>query len=638
MIGSNNLIGGGDTVGGLSSAGGPRSQNMYPHPFFDLSSQEIPRTVKELFRWCLYLYLSHSEIAPIINKKCSYVITDILYDTESKKDRDAWQTVLEDILDIKEFELKMLLDYEIFGNAYCSISFPFERQLTCKKCRTNFSIEDPKLDWHYRDHTFVGKCSKCNERTEYDVEDRPVKRKKSLKLIRWFPEYIQVVQNEITGHTRYIYKIPRWMRKGIVNAENDENKYLVVDTPLVFLQAVKKGGDVELDKDNIYHMRVPSCSYYDQAYGIPPMLAIFKDAWLFQAYRRAQEAIAMEHVLPLRLLIPRPISGDHSPHQHNDLGQWSSRMQNIVNRWRRDPNAIFTVPFPAEVQNIGGNAQALNVHNDMAQIRQQIAGGLDIPSDMIYGNMSWSGSSVTLRMLENTFLGRITQLEKLLNKFIIPKIKAWAALPDITIKHRDFKMADDAQQKQIAMTLRQTNTLSDRTVIQELGFDYATEQKYKREEEETRNATLARQMLAQTEAQGKAQIAMAAFEAQAQAARVKAAEEAQRKAALESYKDLGSPQDRTSMAGVAQAIGSPLAEQIGGSPISYSTEVLDGMAENVLKATPPDMVQDMTMRLQKSNPQIAAAIARIQRRGEEAARTVRSLPEQKPPRSPNAGI
>jgi len=638
MVGGSNFVSESAAGSALSTSGSPRSQNMYPHQFFDLSSQEMPRTVKELFRWCLYLYLSHSEIAPLINKKCSYVITDIVYSTESEKDKKVWETVLEEILDIREFELKMLLDYEIFGNAFCSISYPFERQLECNKCGKPTSITDKALDWHYRDSKFKGKCPKCNESTEYTVQDQPIKRKKSLKLIRWFPEYIQIVQNEITGNSRYIYKIPRWMRKGVGNSERDENKYLVEDMPMVFLDAIKAGHDVELDKHNFYHMRVPSCSFYDQTYGIPPMLPIFKDAWLYQAYRRAQEAIAMEHVLPLRLLIPRPISGDHSPHVHNDLGRWAAQMQTITNKWRRDPNAIFTVPFPCEVQSIGGDAQALNVHNDMNFIRQQIAGGLDLPSDLIYGNMTWSGSSITLRMLENTFLGRITQLEKFLNRFVVPKIRAWADLPDIEIKHRDFKMADDVQQKNLAMSLRQTNTLSDRTVIQELGFDYSTEQRFKREEEEARNATMTRQMLAQTEAQGQAQVAMAGFEAQAMAARTKAMQDANKKTTLDSYKELGSPQELSNLSLVTDAIGQPKAEQVGGSQISFSTEVLDTMADNTMKATPPDMMEDMMMRLQKSNPQLAVAVKRRQSMGEQATKQMKALPEQKPPRSPNAGI
>lgn len=619
-----------------TGSNGPRTLNTYPHPYFDLSNQDVPRTVKELFRWCLFLYMSHSEIAPLINKKCSYVTTEIVYNTESEKDKKAWQEVLEETLDIRAFERMMLLDYEVFGNAFCSISYPFDRRLVCKSCDAGHRMQDPELKWHYREHRFVGICPACKHKGTFKVEDTQIKRRKAIRLIRWFPEYIQILKNEITGYTRYIYKVPRWIRKGVVNSENDQNKYLVEDMPMVFLDAIREGKDVELDADNIYHMRTEGCSYYDSSYGIPPLLTVFKDAWLYQTYRRAQEAIAVEHILPMRLLIPRPAAGDHSPHMHNDLGAWSSRMQNIVSRWRRDPNAIFTVPFPSDVQNVGGDAQALNVHNDMRQVREQIAGGLDLPADLIYGNMSWSGSSVTLRMLENTFINVIGKLERFLNKFIVERLASWGDLPDIEITHRDFKMADDAQQKQIALSLRQTNTLSDRTVIKELGFDYSTEQKYKREEEEERNQVMGRQMLAQAEAQGRAQVLSAKFEAMAQAAREKAAEEEQRDAQLESYDDLTSRKGRTDMAKVVDSVANPAPGELGGSKLQLSAGMLDMMADNTLKSTPPEMMDDMMQRLGKSNPQLAAAIVKRQKAASTTA--MKPLPEQKPPRSPNAGI
>lgn len=640
MDANSSMLGGG-TQGNAGIGTGyknPRGLNTYPSMYFDLSSQEMPRTVKETFKWCLFLYLTHSEIAPTINKKCAYVITDIVYDTDSVKDKKVWKETLEDILEIQEFKYLMMLDYEVFGNAFCSLSFPFERSLKCGKCEGLNSIADKDLTWRYREHKFEGVCLKCGKQTGFEAVDKDVQRIKSLKLIRWFPDYIKVIRNEITGKTRHHYQIPKWIKKGIVNDENDENKYLVEDMPMVFLEAVKSGKDVEFDAGTFYHMKAPTISYHDQSFGIPPILAIFKDAWLYQTYRRAQEAIAMEHVLPMRLLVPRAQGGDHSPHMHNSLSSWSQNMQQITDRWRRDPNAMFTVPFPAEVQTIGGDAQALNVHNDMTQIRSNIATGLDLPLELAQGTTQWSGSSVALRMLENQYIGRIKQLDKFLNGFVIPKVRAWGDLPDIEIKHRDFKMADDAQQKQIAISLRQTNTLSDRTVIQELGFDYSKEQAYKRTEEEDRNAVLVRQMTSQAEAQGAAQVIAAKFEARAQAAQQAELAEAEKSKKLDEYSKLTGPKAQSDMSTVANAVGAPGPADIAGSSYDISASTLDLMAENFMKSTPPDMMDDMMQRISKKTPQLAAAVARRQRKYSDSGRGVKPLPEQKPPRGASAGI
>mgnify|MGYP003902254559 FL=1 len=66
--------------------------------------------------------------------------------------------------------------------------------------------------------------------------------------------------------------------------------------------------------------------------------------------------------------------------------------------------------------------------------------------------------------------------------------------------------------------------------------------------------------------------------------------------------------------------------------------MLDMMADNTLKSTPPEMMDDMMQRLTKSNPQLAAAIVKRQKTGAMATAAAKPLPEQKPPRSPGAGI
>ncbi len=72
---------------------GRKSIMTYPHPSFDLSSAFIPPSMKELYRWCLYLYMTHSEIKPILKKKVAYVQTPLIYNgtVNSKK---VWKSLL----------------------------------------------------------------------------------------------------------------------------------------------------------------------------------------------------------------------------------------------------------------------------------------------------------------------------------------------------------------------------------------------------------------------------------------------------------------------------------------------------------------------------------------------------------------
>ena len=70
---------------------GRKSIMTYPHPSFDLSSAFIPPSMKELYRWCLFLYMTHSEIKPIIKKKVAYVQTPFIYDGTEAAEK-LWRT------------------------------------------------------------------------------------------------------------------------------------------------------------------------------------------------------------------------------------------------------------------------------------------------------------------------------------------------------------------------------------------------------------------------------------------------------------------------------------------------------------------------------------------------------------------
>lgn len=639
-----------------------RTLNSYPSQFFDISSQYIPPSVKELFRWCQYLYVTHSEIAPVINKKCAYVITDLIYETQTGDDpgraQKLWQEVLERDLNIREMEYKLLLDLEVYGNAFCSISFPFERYLICNNAACKAKKSAKNVKWKYEANEFRGMCEECNSKVNFTAEDKPIKNRRRIKIIRWYPQYIDIHYNPFTNRSTYIYRIPTWLRKRI--GDTAQNKTLVEDTPIEFLKAIREKKNIQFDTDNIYHFKNPSISMEDDAFGTPPMLSIFKDAWLYQTYKRAQEAIAIDHVLPMTLLIPSSPGGDMSPHLSVNLNEWAGKMQNIVQKWRRDPIGIFTVPFPAMVQNVRGDAKALNAFDEMNQVRQQIIGGLDVPQEFIYGGLNWSGSSISLRVLENLFISKVTQLNNFLRDFIVPRVKQYCDLPSVIVRHRDFKMADDVQQKQIALGLRQTNTISDQSTVEELGFDYGQEQDRKRSEEKERIAQLTRMAVAQAEAQGQGMIIQARYQAKAQIEMQKAQQQAMQQQQAEQQKQMAQQQAQQGMMGgkpgqmdpaQAQQMAAQQGQQQGqpqegqpqegqpqeqapqGQPQGNNQMMLDTMVQNFLKTYPPDMRDEVMNQMRQSNPELARAIQTRIRLIERQAKTLTPLPEQRAPTS-----
>lgn len=625
------------------------SLNSYPHTYFDPSTSYIPNSVKELFKWCQYLYMTHSEIAPTINKKCAYVITPIIYETDNKESLKSWKQLLEKQLNIRQAEFKLLLDYEVYGNAYCSFYYPFRRVLICLKCEETHQTHDSS--WVYRQSKFFVACKKCKTEQESKAEDRLIISKTRLKLIHWNPRHIDVNYNPITGSSTYLYNIPKSLIRRIEDYKR--NKTLVEETPLSVLQAIKEKKNFKLDGNNIYHLKNASISLEDDAYGMPPLLAVFKDAWLFQTYRRAQESIALEHILPMTILSPE-MAGGAAPALNIDLSEWGSWFSGAVRKWRRDPNGLFFSPFATRVDQVRGDAQALNVHNDMNQVRQQITGGLDVPQEFIYGGLNWSGSSISLRVLENLFINRKTQLDGFLCDFVIPKVRAYAKLSSINIRHRDFKMADDAQQKQIALSLRQTNTISDQTTIEELGFDYEQEIERRSVEESQRLVSLEKQTIAQAEIEGRRLLISARYEAKSALERMKEDARAKNQATKEGFivPDVlpgpdGQPveaageeapaQEMAPDGGPPPVVGASAGEMTKAAP-PMNQDLLDAFANNMIKSTSPNDIEKRLDMLAESRPALAKAIRSRLKLIKKQVKDQKPLPEQKPPRRANSPV
>ena len=89
---------------------------------------------------------------------------------------------------------------------------------------------------------------------------------------------------------------------------------------------------------------------------------------------------------------------------------------------------------------------------------------------------------------------------------------------------------------------------------------------------------------------------------------------------------------------LASQAGKVDASSIGGSGIQMTSEILDTLAENTIKAVPPEQMDNEMLRLSKKNPQLAAAIQKRLARAKESSRAVQPLPEQRAPRSSKAGI
>src|SRR5579862_6533299 len=70
----------------------------YPSPFFDVAHTFLPTTIKQLFKWCRYYFLTNPLINATVFKLSEYPVTDIIIEHESPSIVKLWTEYFHDHL------------------------------------------------------------------------------------------------------------------------------------------------------------------------------------------------------------------------------------------------------------------------------------------------------------------------------------------------------------------------------------------------------------------------------------------------------------------------------------------------------------------------------------------------------------
>jgi hypothetical protein len=134
----------------------------------------------------------------------------------------------------------------------------------------------------------------------------------------------------------------------------------------------------------------------------------------------------------------------------------------------------------------------------------------------VFGGMQYSGSNVSMRILENHFQDVRAQRKQLVTDFIIPNVSAFMGWEPVPCHYKRFKMADDLQRSAFYLQLNQAGKISDKSLLEDT--DWVSRGESERIEFERKSIleSQRKQALSQAAIQGEAQLIMAKYQMRGQ--------------------------------------------------------------------------------------------------------------------------
>lgn len=456
-----------DPTGGQSSTYGRYELGTYANPAYDVSSQFLPRSFTDLLKWTRFIIVKSPTTTEVLRKMATYPITEVTISTPKESLKDRYEDIFESVKLIEKLS-DGGFDYHAYGNSFTSMYFPIDRYLECPHCKTSYTSRKA-LDQRFaiwKNWSFEGECPSCSSKVSFkrtDVKSKDVSR---INIIKWKPDNISLNNNPITGEVEYYYKIPSDVRRKIMTGD----PHFLCTVPWEMIEAVRLQRDFKFSPGTIHHMKSLSMGDFIEGFGVPPLLSHYSTVFYMQCLKKANEAIALEHMNPLRMIYPQQGSGSGDPLSMMSMGNFTGQVKNQLKKFKQDPNHVLIAPIPIGVGNMGGQGKSLLVTQELQLAEEQLLMSMGVSRELLSGTTNWTSSAVGLRLLENNMNQYVRKLRRYL-RWIVRQITAYLGMEEVEVDFVPFELTDNESMKQLYFQMQQSGIISDDTLLESLGIN-----------------------------------------------------------------------------------------------------------------------------------------------------------------------
>lgn len=474
-----------------TSGPGMSADDRFPDPFCDVASLHMPESIQAALRWCEFIMNCNGIYRQAVDRVVSYFLTDIQIEDEGKstlsqEEKEKYELFFNNTLSIKNELHSVAMDYLTYGNSFTSLLVPFRRYLSCKRCGLEMPLEQvynkPACAFKWQNFEFTATCPNCHYAGAWTHIDRRCADSSGLKIKRWSPHEMELLWDPYTNDVRYVWRIPEDYRTLIKQG----HLHHIERASWEVIQAVKNNQNLMFDKDIIFHLKEDALAgLRNRGWGISRILANFRQAWYVQILMRYNEAIALDYVIPFRVVTPAPRGGDgqsSDPVHTINLGNFTARVQGMLRARRSDPARWNVLPFPIQYQALGGDASQLANKDLIEQGFDTLLKCIGIPVELFNGTLSMQAAPAALRVFEANWSHLPHNLNRFLNHVAktVSVVRSWepARVTLTRVTH-----ADDLNRQMAKLQLMMGQQISKSTGLKSVGLDYTEETKRILEEE-----------------------------------------------------------------------------------------------------------------------------------------------------------
>lgn len=462
--------------GGQTNQSNP-AQGVFPSPFMDAASAYLPTTLPEMLDIAEYAWLTFGPFRETVKRIVSYFITEIRLDGGAESEREEADELLKTI-GIMRIIKTLGLNYCVYGTAFLSLHIPIIRSLRCQGCHAEYVAQ------YYRYELKSGrdgpelhaKCAKCGYGGRFDRIDRHDPDVTRLRPIHWNPRRIYMRPHPVTGEREVYWRVdPLLVREVKAGA-----RFYTNSMPWSMIEACfTRDAWYKFNPDEIYIMSDPALAGLDMhAWSVPMIVPNIKTLFYIQLLRRADEALAMDFIMPFRILHPEGSAGGGTGLDALQMiggERFVSQMRGMVQQRKRDPTSVQISPVPVGYQTLGGEAKALAPKDSLAFAMDEFLNGCGFPAQLFQGTLEFQAQPGAHRVFEQTW-SALPDHNSGAADWIVRKLCRRYGYGDMSGSMEKVTRVDDLERKMVFMQGAAAGDISKGTAWKALGYDYLNEQ------------------------------------------------------------------------------------------------------------------------------------------------------------------